>query len=349
MHKLLLTGAGAPGGPGIIKALQESGQFLLVVADADYNAAGRFLNPLFEVIPKADDPSFIAELKRICDKYEIEVVLPLVTKELFSLAKAKCVFATQNIKIIVSNHEELQLANDKSKLYHHLRKHQITVPDFYVVKTVEDFVAAATKLGYPEKPFCFKPSVGNGSRGFRIVSDAIDASDLLFNHKPNNTYIGYDQALSILTKQSFPELLVSEYLPGEEFSVDTIIKEGEPQLILPRHRTAMREGISIRGEFVNHQGIINYCKEILKCLPLHGPVGIQVKQAVDGSYKILEINPRIQGTSTAALGMGINLPQLSVLQEFGPIALMQPSNILWGTQFIRYYSEVFPPFQPTNS
>ncbi|NJN33265.1 MAG: ATP-grasp domain-containing protein [Saprospiraceae bacterium] len=108
----------------------------------------------------------------------------------------------------------------------------------------------------------------------------------------------------------FPELLVSEVLTGEEFTVDTIVNKGKPILILPRLRSKMNGGISIEGQFIENQEIIQYAHQILSSLSLHGAIGLQVKRAADGRFKILEINPRIQGTSVAALGIGINLPLL---------------------------------------
>ena len=46
------------------------------------------------------------------------------------------------------------------------------VPGFSVVETVDQFKQAAEELGYPQKTICFKPSVSNGSRGFRIINPA---------------------------------------------------------------------------------------------------------------------------------------------------------------------------------
>lgn len=341
MKRILITGAGAPGGPGIIKALRTTTEVHVLVADADENACGRFLVNSFEKIPHANDAGFIPEVLRICEKHAIDVIFPLVTKELFHLARHKKTFAAKGIRIIVSDDEMLQLANNKRMLYEHLQRQQIITPEFFVVHSPEAFMEAAAKLGYPEKPFCFKPSVSNGSRGFRVVSQQVNEMDLLFNYKPNNTFMAYEKAVEILSSGPFPEILVTEYLPGEEYTVDALLKDGELKLMLPRHRLQMREGISIRGEFVAKPEIMDYTKAILGSMHLHGPVGVQMKQGADGLFKILEINPRIQGTSVAAMGLDINLPLMAVLQEFNQDITVMPEQIRWGTKFVRYYQEVF--------
>jgi carbamoyl-phosphate synthase large subunit len=150
--------------------------------------------------------------------------------------------------------------------------------------------------------------VSNGSRGFRVIANDMDEHDLLFNEKPNSTYISYNDALRILSLKPFPELLVTEYLPGEEYSVDCLANHGEVKLIVPRLRTKMINGISVEGEFVDDKNIITYCSEIIKELQLHGNIGIQVKRSSGGKFLIIEINPRVQGTIVACLGAGVNLP-----------------------------------------
>ena len=43
-----MTGAGAPGGPGIIKGLRQDKNIDLLVCDSNPNASGRYLNEKFE-------------------------------------------------------------------------------------------------------------------------------------------------------------------------------------------------------------------------------------------------------------------------------------------------------------
>lgn len=350
MINILMTGAGAPGGPGIIKALKKDKNICLHVCDVNPRASGRYLNrSRFFTIPKANSPDFMPEILAQCLKKNIQVVFPLVTMELFQLAEHKALFEKAGIKVLVSDKENLDIANNKSRLCQHLKENGILTPDFEVVKAgdFEGFLQAFKTLGYPERPLCVKPSISNGSRGVRIIDESVDKFDLLFHHKPNNLYMTFDEITEILrghfkqanNEQNFPELLISEVLTGEEYTIDTIVNQGKPELILPRVRTKMNNGISVEGQFIENQEIIDYCFQILTSLKLHGNIGIQVKRAVDGRFKILEINPRIQGTSVAAMGLGINLPLLAVKQEMGEKIDIPP--IKWGTCFSRYYQEVF--------
>ena len=337
-----MTGGGAPGAAGIIRCLQAEKRFRLHVGDANATATGRFLNDIFVQLPKASEPHFIDFVLDYCLKNGINVIFPLVTMELFRFSEAKDVFEKNNIKVIVSEKTSLDIANNKSRLYEHLTANKILTPPYKVVSAgnFEQFLQAFQDLGFPEKPIAVKPSVSNGSRGVRIVDNSVDKFDLLFNHKPTSLYTDFDELANILRGSLFPELLVSEVLTGEEFTIDTIVNaDGKADIILPRLRKKMLGGISTEGQFIDNQEIINYCKEIIGSLKLFGPIGIQVKRATDGRFKILEINPRIQGTSVAAMGLGINLPVWAVRQALGETVKMP--TIEWGKCFARYWNEVY--------
>jgi carbamoyl-phosphate synthase large subunit len=338
---ILMTGAGAPGAAGILHCLQQHSSFHITVADANPNAVGRYLAKDFVLIPKAGDPSFIDTLLAICREKDIHIILPLVTKELIPLSQHIKEFELAGTRLVISPNASLEIANDKSKLYQFLQWRAIDIPAFRVVETIGQFETMVKELGYPDKPVCFKPSVSNGSRGFRIISQNKDEQHLLFNEKPGSTYITYQDAVRILSSKSFPELLVSEYLPGEEYSIDCLAKNGEAILVVPRLRKKMINGISVEGEFIKEENIVNYCTEIIQALQLHGNIGIQVKASEAGKFLVLEINPRVQGTISAALGAGINLPVLAIKQELGLAIMPEELQVKWGTKFSRYWSEVF--------
>ncbi len=339
--RVLMTGAGAPGAAGILKCLSQDKRLVVVAADADPDAVGHYLNKVFVQIPRADDPAFTATLLSVCREMNIHVVLPLVTRELMHFATHLNEFEMAGTHVIVTPPVSLEIAINKSRLYEFLQWRGIDVPAFRIVETVTQFADALKELGYPEKTVCFKPSFSNGSRGFRILSERMDEADLLFNAKPGLPWLRQADALRILSSAPFPELLVSEYLPGPEYSVDCLCNRGEAILVIPRLRKKMINGISVEGEFIKEEEIIVYCTRIIKELQLHGNIGIQVKQAVNSSFLLLEINPRVQGTISAGLGAGINLPLLAIKQALGIAISARETEVNWGVKFTRYWEEVF--------
>lgn len=338
---VLMTGAGAPGAPGIIQCLLQGDWVNLTVGDADDKAVGKLLHANFVKLLPANNPEFTNHLLQACKEHDIQFILPLVTKELFPLSSAKKEFKKEGIAILVSDEQALHVANDKLETYKFLQEKDIAVPKFYAASCIEEFENGAQALGYPEKDFCFKPAVSNGSRGFRIVSDKQDESYLLFNEKPYQTYITYQNAIKVLSEKSFPRLLLSEYLPGEEYSVDCLAAEGKAKVVVPRLRIKTVNGISTAGRFVKDIEIIDYCIKIIEAAGLHANIGLQVKRSVDGTPLLLEINPRVQGSIVAGLGAGINLPLLALQQELGIAIEPHSLEVRWGTDFLRYWTEVY--------
>ena len=340
--RVLMTGAGAPGGPGIISALKKDKRIKLFIADADSNASGRYLSPKipFYKIPKADDSIFINFLLKMCLNLKIKILLPLVTRELFKLSFYKSKFLKNNIIIIVSDKNALYLANNKFSFYDHLKNNNIKVPKFYLAKNKIELIEASIKLNHKRLPIVIKPCIGNGSRGVRILDSKADRFDILFNQKPNSIYSTFDEIINVIGKNTMPKVLVTEYLPGEELTIDTIVHNGSILDCLIRKRTSIINGISTAGCFIQNEEVYEYIKQIIRVTPgLSGPIGFQVKKSVSDEFLLLESNPRLQGTSVAALGLNVNLPLRAINQALG--IKSKKITKTSGVCFVRYYQEVF--------
>ncbi len=333
--KILLTGGGAPGCSGIIKGLRERSDLHITSCDMQSEVVGKVLADDFFQVPGGDDPEYIDFLLQACVARDINVVIPITTRELLPLSRNKPRFSEVGIKIIVSPWTDLEIANHKCELYQHLEKAKVPVPQYFIAKTVSEFQLAAAQLNHP---FTFKPCFGNGSRGFRIVDDQASRSKLLFDTKPGHSYITYDEAIDVLSEASFPPLLVSEFLPGDEYSVDCVLDANSiPRVIIPRKRIKINNGISAEGLIENNEEIIKYCKEILKTMRLTGPIGIQVKINKDNKPMILEINPRLQGSSSACMEAGVNVPLIAL--NLALQSTFIAPEIQWGTHFYRQYKD----------
>ena len=312
-----------------------------MVADANPDASGRTLQEPFFLLPKASDSSFIGAIRQLCQEHQVDVLLPLVTRELEILSAHKQEFLQAGTHIIVSDAEKLHLANDKLQLLQKLHQHGIAVAPFFAANTAEEIATCAYALGYPDKRVCIKPALSNGSRGMRILDAQAGSFEAFFEQKPGNTHASLESIMGLFGSRELPAMLVMEYLPGEEYTVDALLDNGEPLMILPRKRIAMNNGISVAGVFENNEEIINYAAQVFRCMQLHGPNGLQVKRGEDGHFYVLEINPRLQGSTTTAMGMGINLPVLAVNQAMGMNIKPLIPEPRWGMRFVRYYEDAW--------
>ena len=134
--------------------------------------------------------------------------------------------------------------------------------------------------------------------------------------------------------------MVSEYLPGREITVDTIAANGLQKICLCRLRNKMNSGISVAGSFIEIPYIEEITAKITSLLSLTGPIGFQFKEDKNGYFKIIEINPRIQGSSVTAMGMNINLAEMAVESTLNP-SFDAYYNKKSGVNFIRFYNEIY--------
>lgn len=116
-----------------------------------------------------------------------------------------------------------------------------------------------------------------------------------------------------------------EYLPGAEYSVDAFIGE-KLELALPRLREKIRSGITFRSRSDFREDLSRHTLELARHLGLRFAFGFQFKLDAHGTPKLLECNPRIQGTMVASVFSGANLIWFGVKELLGePIEPKQVS------------------------
>ena len=291
----------------------------------------------FVQIPMASDDSFIEAVIRICKSYRINVIQPLVTRELEKLSENIALFESMGVSVCVAPIENLSIANDKRMMLDELAKQGIAVPKYQKFHNAEEFMDACRILGHPERTVCFKPSKANGSRGFRIIDADVDRLSILLNEKPNSTYIDLDQAVRIFGHNDIPEMLAIEYLPGTEYSEDMLLINGESRYCVIRKRNRLNGGISVDCIVVDEKDVETYAVSVAQALHLHGNIGIQLKRNCDGDVRILEINPRVQGSIVCCAAAGVNLPWYGIKAALGEE--LPAVSIKYGTRMIRYWNE----------
>lgn len=340
--RVIVTAAGAPGAPGIMKSLRLNGErkVEIVGTDMDSNAVGLFMAEKGHVVPAGTHQDFIPTMLDLAKREQVDVILPLATYELMSFSENVQRFEEIGVRIPISEPEALRIANDKGLLYDFVRERSLPSPDSEMVSSFEGFEKAVRRLGYPEEPVCFKPRIGKGSRGFRVLDPRIDKYDLLMNYKPTHTVSTLEEISSVLSKADpFPQLVVMEHLPGVEYSVDLLLKDGKPLVVLPRPREITKLGISFMGRIEKNPELEELASRIAGEIGLEYNINMQFKHSSDGIPKIIEINPRVSGTIVMCTGAGVNLPYLGVKLALGEeIPTIEPK---YDTRMIRYWGEIF--------
>jgi LmbE family N-acetylglucosaminyl deacetylase len=86
---------------------------------------------------------------------------------------------------------------------------------------------------------------------------------------------------------------------------------------VPRLRKAIRSGISFENELEYREDLIKYTLTLGQQIGLKYAFGFQFKLDCDGVAKVLECNPRLQGTMVASLFSGVNVIWMGVKEALG--------------------------------
>ena len=339
---ILITAAGNVFMNGITSCLKNNGEKEVRLIGADMNDDPTMLSMFdkYYAVPKCDDPVYIDRLFEICKKEKVDVLLPIMSAELVDLAKETERFKSIGTNISVSNYNSVEIASDKLKLLTYMREKNMQCAEFYKVSNISELEHAIEKLGYPNKKVCVKIANGSGSRGFRILDNNHTKLDAFLKGKPSSAVITFEEFKSIvLEADKFPELIVMEYLPGEEYTVDLLADNGNVIISCCRKSLRMENSIMLDSVVIHNQQIENMCSQIVSLLNLDGNIGFDIREREDGTPIIMECNPRITAGISIFAHAGVNLPWLCIKKIYNE--KIYPQNLKLGVIVKRRWMEMF--------
>ena len=232
-------------------------------------------------IPFIGEESFFEKFNKVLADYKIDVIFPThdTVTTFFTANQDKI-----NAKIIAADKTTAEICRDKQRVYD-----LFSDCKFNPVIYINDFKNIPL-------PVFIKPRIGQGSVGAKKITKRAELKNL-----------------------SFDDFVVSEYLPGEEYTVDCLTdKKGKLAVVSPRSRDRILAGVSVSGE--NRQAtneIQMIAESINKRLSFMGLWFFQVKKDNSGKFKLLEISTRCAGAMCLTRARGANLPLLSVYVALG--------------------------------
>jgi carbamoyl-phosphate synthase large subunit len=338
---IIVTGAGAPGIAGTIYSLRNNPdniEFKIVSTDIVDNSVGKYLSDEFYVVPPPENDTYINTMKKIAEQINAKVILPQTTREIIVLSQHKEDFKAIGVNIVVSDYYKLLMANDKFSLLEKAKEIGIPYPKYYLVTSQSSFMEAIEKLGYPQEKVVVKPRVSNGMRGLRIITPEKWSVKKFLSEKPEGIEIDLNSFIEIFYGNEWPELIVTEYLPGEEYTVD-VFKDGTNIIVIPRLRKSIRSGITFEAQVEFRKDLVDFSKKLSEALDLNYCFGFQFKLSKEGIPKILESNPRVQGSMVVSTFAGFNMIYYAVKKALG--FEINLNNIkLQEVQFKRYWGGI---------
>lgn len=280
----------APGTTGVAREISSS---LMHVKNIKLFGAGFDLK-LAESFPYSDF-RYLREFSKNSFQ-EIELITSELKIDYIFLAHDSWIYEfreKQNIgsaKVINHNSRAVSTARFKLDTYH-LLKQLINTPTAYVSPDqIKSF------------PVFVKPNAGQGSRGAKVIK----TSKELIQYTDKNT------------NQFTLNWICTEFLPGEEFTVDcysnfknVVIYKGV------RSRRDIIDGITTTSKFVHAPEVEGWAELISNKLKLTGAWFFQYKFDSMMRPKLLEIGLRIAGASALSRVNGVNLTLIWIYESRG--------------------------------
>lgn len=234
-------------------------------------------------IPFANSPEFIPTMAKIVKERNVAAIYPAMDLVITILKEHE---EELGCKVVASPVETTQISLSKELTYKKLEG-SVLIPRVFEPQNVP----------VDEYPVFAKPKVGYGAKGTKKLS----------NQDEVNSFVkGKD------------DLLIVEYLPGEEYTVDCFTdREGHLLYSAARKRNRVKDGISVNTFFVDNQDEFTSIAEVINSkIEFRGAWFYQVKRNKAGELCLLEIASRLGGSSLLSRAIGVNFALLSLFDIF---------------------------------
>jgi biotin carboxylase len=289
--------------------------------------------------PSAEGDAFVDAALDLCRRAGVDVFVP--GRNMGDVARRESEFVEAGVAVQVSPPDAIATLAGKTTTYAASAALGVEVPRTRTVTDLDGYRAAVAELSELTggAQLCFKPDLDFGGHGFRVLDERADTFAEIT--APPSVRISSATAERLLgSVETFPALVVSEYLEGDEVSVDCLSDaSGRLLTALPRRKS----GLEWTRELVDDADAIGIARRMVEGFGLRYLSNVQVRyRHRDGRREpvLLEVNTRAaSGLYQSCLAGEVNLPDAALRLTLGEqVAVPQPA---YGRSVI-VYNEAMP-------
>ncbi len=246
--------------------------------------------------PSLTEEGGIDSLNELIEQYGVDAIWPhrSAVHDLSGLACEVHAAGTPDV---------IKLVDDKGKFFEWLGNdpHRADMAEVVGAAGVAEEYARRHAEG---KEVCVKPVVGVHSHGYWHLTEQ-DPGSLLKDPAKREMHPDiYLAAMELQEREKGPErLIVMDYLPGPEVSVDLLCWRGMSLI----HAARVKDDFSPLQRVQSEHPILNHARDVAERLAMHGIVSMQYRLNQDGEWKMLEVNPRPAGGSIKSEDAGFGI------------------------------------------
>ncbi len=293
----------------IVSAFGRAGA-LTVAADVDPLAPALWHADRMAIVPRVDDPGYVAALSELVRVHDVRLVVPLTDLDQGLLARARAELAPA--LVLVPEPDVCDAMGDKWLAHLFFEAHGIPSPRSWLPA---DVPADA------RYPLLVKVRRGFGSRH---IYRAHDPDELAFH-------------LRTTPVESF----VQEACRGEEFSIDVFCDlDGRCLNAIPRTMIQSKGGESIKGRSLADPELIEHGRRVAETVGIRGPANVQCFREPDGALPVTDVNPRFGGAFPLPLAAGGRYPELALALARGERPEPRVGVFRAGVVMTRFFSDL---------
>lgn len=260
----------------------------VVAADCSEYAPALYEADRYYIVPRMKEPEYLPAILKICQKENINALLPLQEDELMLMAENRELFEKAGVMLLVSEKQSVELCRDKYRFYQFLKKHQL--PALKTWENVSSF-RQDYEAGRAAFPVFAKPVRGCGSIGINKAASM--------------------ELLQVLDKYSEEPLLIQQFCTGEEFGADIYVDmlDHTVKSIFVKKKLRMRAGETEKAVSYKNPELFALIQKTVQLLELYGPIDMDIF-CMNGEFYISEINPRFGGGYPHAYGCGVDFTHM---------------------------------------
>ena len=278
---VLVTGAGALLGQGVIKSLRLAGRdYRIVAVDPDPRGVALHWADAAYLVPMASAPDYLDVIGSVLERERPAAVLIGTDRELLPLAcHRKRLEAAYDTRIVVSSPDLIRMADDKWLTYQFLKSNGFPHPRSALPDGVDALLREC------DFPLVVKPRKGARSEGVYSVNDE---EDLRFALRR--------------TRNAIVQECVGT--PQDEYTSGVLVSDDQVHSVVTMRRD-LRDGNTYRAYVVPDSPFDSFLAQVAGKLHGFGPVNFQFR-VENGVAKIFEINARFSGTTPLRAYAGFN-------------------------------------------
>jgi carbamoyl-phosphate synthase large subunit len=264
----------------------------------------------YALVGRIDDPDYVPQLRRLVDKHDVKLVVPLtdLVQELLARRRDELKPAL----VLLPEADVVAAMADKYRAHEVFVDRGIGSPETWLPGDLPE---------EPAFPLLVKARNGFGSRHiFRCANRA----DLDFH-----------------LVRTPVDSMVQAVCTGEEFSVDVFCDfDGTCLNAIPRTMIESKGGESIKGMTIADTELIEIGRTVAEALPLAGPANVQCFREPDGRLLVTDVNPRFGGAFPLPLAAGSRYPELALALANGERPEPTVGEFRAGVVMTRFFSDL---------